>query len=111
MWKSTGWLAKKQQSSLEKNILMKNLLLILSVNLTKVDQDIKLFWKERLKGIRCVLWQSHQIESTIQDSNLSNGLLNYQVGEPNFWKNQIPLNHLIQKILLHLLLALSMPMI
>jgi IS605 OrfB family transposase len=77
-------------------------------DLTKIDEEIKPFWNSLSTELHCILWQPHRIESPepvlpslngIEDKVFAPQKLyprssNYQVGESNFWKNQIIPNNL-----------------
>lgn len=99
--KKLHWSDKK--SDLSENIPMHGLSLTLPADLTKIDVDIKPFWNWLSTAIHCTLWQPHQIESPVQDSNSLNGLSNYRVDGLSFWKKRIVPSNLIPK---HLSLSL-----
>jgi putative transposase len=77
--------------------LKQHLSLTLPLDLTKIDEVIKPFWKPLSTALHNILWQPHQIELPELDFNSSDGLLNYLVEESNFWKNQIIPSNLIPK--------------
>ena len=83
--------------------------LTLPADLTKIDEDIKHFWNSLSTAIHYTLWQPHQTELPEPDSHSSNGSSNYQVGESNYWKNQIIPNNSTQQPSLHSSLHLSIP--
>jgi putative transposase len=89
------------------NTLMPDFSLILPVDFTKIDEDIKPFWNSLSTAIHCSLWQPHQIELPEQDFHSSNS--NYHVGESNFWFKQIVPNNLTLKPLSPLERSLSTP--
>jgi len=80
-------LSKKNCSKV--NTLRPDLSLILPLDLTKIDEDIKPFWNSLSTAIHYSLWQPLRIESPELDFNDSNGLSNFQVEESNFWKKHI----------------------
>ena len=86
-----------KKNYLEENTKKPGLSLTLPHDLTKIDEDIKPFWNSLSAEIHCTLWQPHQIELPEQGLLSSNGLLNYQAGESNFWKKQIIPNNLTPK--------------
>ena len=91
------------------NIQTPDLSLILPHPFPKIDVVKEPFWNSLSMAIHCTLWQPHRIESLEPDSLLLNGLLNYQEGESNFWKNQIIPNNSTPQPSLPSLLHLSIP--
>ncbi|OQY56939.1 MAG: hypothetical protein DRR08_04135 [Candidatus Parabeggiatoa sp. nov. 2] len=91
------------------NTLSPDSSLISPQDLTKIDVDIKPFWNSLSTAIHCTLWQPHRIESPFPPSHSSNGLLNYQKGESNFWKSQIIPNNSLPRPSLLSERSLSIP--
>lgn len=100
--------ANKSQASTRKSIscsngiLTQNLSVTLPVLSTLNEKDCKPFWVPQCKDIQSTLWLPQKTDSQEQDLNLSNGSLNYLVGESRSWMTRIvpvkrstPLNLLV----------------
>lgn len=74
--------------------LTQNLSVTLPVLSTLNEKDCKPFWNQQCLVTQSTLWLPQKTDSQDLDSNLSSGLLNYQVDESKFWMTRIvPLNH------------------
>lgn len=105
--KSSGHRLINSENYSSINIQRPNLKPTLPVDLISQDTAIKPFWNELSTAIHSTLWQPHRIELPEQDSNSSNGWLNYQEAESSFWKKKIQPSNLTQKHSLPSLPALS----
>lgn len=84
----------RKSVSCSNGILTQNLSVTLPVLSTLNEKDCKPYWNQQCSDIQSILWLPQKIDSQGLDSNLSNGLLNYQVVESKYWMTRItPLKH------------------
>ena len=79
----------RKSVSCSKGILTQNLLVTLPALSTFNEKDCKPFWNQQCSDIQSTLWLPHKIDSQGPDSNLSNGLLNYQEDKSTSWMTRI----------------------